>query len=166
MPGKLLYRTFSWHRTIKSTLFRLFALSGALFAIWHYKENPVVTSALFILGLLLFLTAGDDEILIYDDRIKISGGSIWNSLRGMNTHQYSEVNSIKVSGTMGFKDEVKEDLVEVMPGPFFATKGRNQLTVTRSDGKTITFQLSIYRTDIDVALNKIPEPFNTLVTKA
>ena len=161
MPGKLIHRTFSLFRTIKASVFRLVSLGGGLFAIWHYQENPVLTSIVFAFGLLIFLTAGDDEISIYEDRIKISGGSLWRALRGKNTTPYHEIKAIEVNGTYDRKADLVDDIASLGPGHY---SGWNEIKIWPIEGQPLTFRARIYREKIDEALRKIPAPFDKLAT--
>jgi hypothetical protein len=162
MRGKLIHRTFSFFRTIKASVFRIVSLGGGLFAIWHYDENPVLTSFVFGFGLLIFLTAGDDEISIYEDRIKISGGSLWRAFRGKNSIPYHEIKAIDVTGTYDRKADLLDDLASLGPGHY---SGWNDIKIWTIEGKPLTFRARIYREKIEEALRKIPSPFDKLASK-
>lgn len=164
MPGKRLFRTFSVYRAIKLTVFRGLVLAGALFAIWHYEKNPVVALSVVALGGSLFLIAGDDAVVIYEDRIKITGGPFWRVLRGRNQHSYESIEAITVVGNYERKDDIKGDLVAM--GPSYKTERSNKIIITTKDGTLHEYTVGIYRQHIAEAMAMIPAPFNTLVTRA
>lgn len=161
MPGKRLFRTFSVYRAIKLTAFRGLMLAGALFAIWHYGDNPVVTVVLFVLGISLFLIAADDAVVIYDDRIKITGGPFWKTMRGRNQHRYENILVIRIEGDHELKDDIKGNLIAL--GPSHKTEGFNKIMITMKNGMVHEYKAEIYRQHIIEALTMIPAPFNTLI---
>lgn len=163
LRGKLIHRTFSLYRTIKATIFRVLMLGGGVLAILHFNDNPVLTSLVFAFCFLIFLTAGDDELAVYEDGIKISGGSIWNALRRRNTHRFDEINNISISGNVGAKEERQGDIIIALPGPILPVRSYNHIKVTRTDGTTVDHEVSIFRKEIDKALKHIPRQYGSLV---
>jgi len=67
--AKLLYKGFSGVQFFLNLLFRAAILAAIVVVLSHYKENPVVIVivAVFLTGILVL--SGDDEILVYPDRV-------------------------------------------------------------------------------------------------
>jgi hypothetical protein len=163
MPGKLIHRTFSIYRTIKATIFRMLMLGVGVLAAMHFNDNPVLTSLVFAFCLLIFITAGDHELSVYEDRITISGGKLGDALRRRNTHRFDEINSISISGNASAKEERQGDIIIALPGPVLPTRRYNLIKVTRTDGTMIDHKVRIFRKEIDEAFEHIPERYSDLL---
>lgn len=162
----MLFSTFSFYRTIKSLLFRLLFVAVRIFAILHFEENPALTSLVFAISIVVFLTGGDDQILIYEDRIRIRAGTWRQGFRGSKGYWYTDIEKLEIGGAIGLKQDVGGDAIVALPGSGFPIRGWNEVSVRLKSGACINFRMSIYRGEIDEALSKIPAPFDTLVTKA
>ena len=165
MPGKLIHHTFSLRRTVRSTIFRIGALGVAVFAFWHVRENPVPITLIFIGGLYFFLIAGDEDISIYEDEVRISGGNLLRTWSGKGRYRFLNVTRIKVAGTFDAQEDWRASIIPALPGPGFGSRTPNKITITLRDGRSVVHQLSVFRSEIDEALGKIPATFASLVVR-
>lgn len=67
--SKRLYTGFSFFEFITMLLLRLVCAFGLIYSLPHYDENPVVIIIVSVLCLLFILILGDDQIVIYQDKI-------------------------------------------------------------------------------------------------
>ncbi len=69
MATKPLYKGFSIFEFIWTLFLRLVGVIGLVYSLAHYEENPVVVLIVSGLLLLFIFVTGDDQIIIYEDRI-------------------------------------------------------------------------------------------------
>ncbi len=76
MP-KRLYTGFSFFNLLISIAIRLCLIIAIILIYPHYNENPtVIAVVLFICGLFIFVI-GNDEIIVYEDRVIETDFSFW-----------------------------------------------------------------------------------------
>lgn len=67
--SKRLYMGFSFLEFIRTLLLRLAATATLIFSVIHIKENPVVIAIISFLSLLAILFLGEDQIIVYSDKV-------------------------------------------------------------------------------------------------
>ena len=73
---KRLYTGFSFSQFIWTLLLRLAAAFGLIYSLLYYAENPVVISIVAILCLFFIIIIGDDQIVIYKNKVTQSTNSL------------------------------------------------------------------------------------------
>jgi len=106
----IVYRTFSLIQIIITFFFRLTFLTIAGIALYHFNENPVITSICAAICLLFFLLSGTDEIIVFPDSIQYKSGSLLKRLRKQRSFKLADIRSIEVSGNFNTGDEILEHL--------------------------------------------------------
>jgi hypothetical protein len=157
-----LYRTFSLYRTIKDVVFRLLSLAVAVYALFHFQENPIAVGVIAIAGVLIFLTAGDDELLIYPDGIQVRGTILQRLLRRARLHRYADIQLIEVDGSFDRKADLLDDLAQIGRH----ADGKNTVLILHTDGTRVKHELTIYRRLIDEAMDHVPDRFQRLISLA
>jgi hypothetical protein len=77
---KRIYTGFSFYSLLVSLAIRLALVIAIILVYPHYDENPaVITVVLFLCGLFIFII-GNDEIIVYEDRIIKTDLSFWSML--------------------------------------------------------------------------------------
>ncbi len=76
--GNRLYTGFSVFEFTWFLLLRIAIIVGLVFIVPHYNENPPVISIATGVGLLFFLVLGDDQIIVYPDKIVQTTNSLWS----------------------------------------------------------------------------------------
>jgi len=66
---KRLYTGFSFFEFINMLFLRLACVFGLIFTLPHYDENPVLIIIVSAICLLLMFFLGDDQIIVYEDRV-------------------------------------------------------------------------------------------------
>jgi len=67
--GRRLYTALSLFEFIWTLLLRLACIFGLIFSLQHYKENPIAIVIVSAICFLLIFIIGDDQIIVYQDRI-------------------------------------------------------------------------------------------------
>jgi hypothetical protein len=67
--NKIVYKATSNFDFLQSILFRAGCIALLIYLAFHYEENPPVILVISIICFLIFLFAGNDEIIIYSDKI-------------------------------------------------------------------------------------------------
>src|SRR5205085_3308153 len=67
--SKRIYTAFSFSQFIWSVILRLAALFGLIYSLPHFDENPIVISIVVLFCFLAILFFGDDQIVIYSDKV-------------------------------------------------------------------------------------------------
>jgi hypothetical protein len=71
-----IYKSSSYFNFITSLVYRAVCLAGIIYCAPHYKENPpVILIACLVLG-FFFLLYGNDEYLVFKDRIEVKTDSL------------------------------------------------------------------------------------------
>ena len=69
MSSKLIYRGFSFLQFFYMLALRCIVLAALIYTAFQFNENPVLISIVIILGIILWIFVGDDQICIYSDRV-------------------------------------------------------------------------------------------------
>lgn len=67
--SKPIYTAISFTEFISALLYRIVALCFMVYLGLHFTENPVLIVILMIITIVFFLEMGDDQIVIYEDKI-------------------------------------------------------------------------------------------------
>jgi hypothetical protein len=107
--SKRLYTGFSFFEFIKTLLLRLACTFGLIYSLAHYDENPIVIIIVSLLCLLFILILGDDQIIIYQDKI-IQTTNSFASLIFRSKDKSIDISKIKSAYLQPF---VKPDPAEI-----------------------------------------------------
>ncbi|GEM_PF-1841140 len=78
--NKKLYIGFSYVEFFWALLLKIVFVSGIIYFIINYNENPVLMGILAVLCLSFLLLTGDDQIVVYQDRIIQTNSSLFSSI--------------------------------------------------------------------------------------
>jgi hypothetical protein len=67
--SKPVYTAISFTEFISALLYRIAALCFMVYLGLHFTENPVLIGILILITIVFFIEIGDDQIIIYEDRI-------------------------------------------------------------------------------------------------
>ncbi len=68
MPKKL-YTGFSFFQFIWLLFLRLAVVTGMVYALVHYEENPALIIVVAVVCVIFILILGDDQVIVYEDRV-------------------------------------------------------------------------------------------------
>ena len=144
----LVYRTFSVFQGLLILIFKIAYITLAAFVLYHYNENPIVTTCIAILCLIFFLITGSDEIILYTTSIRYKTGSIFKSLNRPKILRIIDILSIKVDGIYAFGDE----LYNPRNGK---DKPLNKVEIKLKDNSIIIFKTNIYIDKLKIVASEI-----------
>lgn len=93
---KRLYTGFSLIELIGTLFLRLAALFGLIYSLAYFDENPVVISVAALFCLLIVVFIGDDQIVVYPDKVIQTTNSL-SSLIFRNTGTIYKIEDIKIA---------------------------------------------------------------------
>ncbi len=67
--SKRIYTGFSFFEFVWNLILRVVCVVGLIYALSHYEENPSVIIIVVILCVLFILFIGDDQIIVYNDKV-------------------------------------------------------------------------------------------------
>jgi len=67
--SKRIYTGFSFFEFIWTLFLRIAAVFGLIYSLFYFDENPIIISLVVFLCLLAILFIGDDQIVLYPDRL-------------------------------------------------------------------------------------------------
>src|SRR5437868_13227176 len=67
--SKKLYTAFSFFGFTWNIFLRLLFLSGLIYCLYSFKQNPAATSIAAVICLLVLIFIGNDQITVYPDKI-------------------------------------------------------------------------------------------------
>lgn len=150
----IIYRTFSVIQFFLLSLFRLAFFAGAAIALYHYNENPVVTTIVAVICAIFFVVMGQDEIIVYSDGLKFSAGILFQILKPIKYYKIFEIKSIEIKGTYGTGDE----LVSTRYGG--REKEFNKIHIELRDGRSEVIQTNIYIDKLKKAVEETTKLIN------
>jgi len=133
----IIYRTFSFIQFIFSVLLRAAYILVAAIALYHYSENPVVTSVIALICVFFFLLTGRDSLIVYADSVEISSGSILWLLRRRKVFQIADIKSMNTEGIFKTGDELYNPTLK-------GDKPLNKIEIELKNGSRVKIQTSIY----------------------
>src|SRR5262245_25509472 len=106
---KIIYKTRSAYVFYKYLIIRMAALIISITAFYHFNDNPIVTVIIGTFFLIAFLIIGEDELIIYSDRIRYFSRSLLKRFLFSRKLELSNIKSFKVDGDFGFKLDAVSD---------------------------------------------------------
>ena len=163
MKSELVYRGFSVPEFILALVFRIIFLFVIVYLIGHYDENPPVIIVVASVTVLLFLGWGDDQILVYSDRVVHSSNTILSLLFNSKGKQYKIDKMSKAYLTPEEKvDPVAGGIVVILMLMFSKGSSSNRtrpIFIDTKDGKTIQLNTNLSHEQMEMAV----ETINTLI---
>ncbi len=162
MINKIIYKGASDLEFLQSLLLRVACISAIVYLAFHYNENPPVISVGGVICFLFFVFIGNDEIIVYSDKLVQKDTSIAGFFLKSKFKIY-ETKSIKAAR---LPEEAKSSITNVGIAFILAsilpirirnnTKGQIQLDL--KTGETITILTSLGRR----RMKRIVETINSL----
>lgn len=78
--NKKLYIGFSYTEFAWAVILRVIAVCGIVYFLINYDENPVLMGILTVISILCLLLTGDDQIIVYPDKIIQTNSSVFSLL--------------------------------------------------------------------------------------
>lgn len=88
MSKKRVYSAYSVFQFFWTILLRGAAAFGLVYAISHYKDNPIAVGIACLICIVCMLFIGENHIVVYDDRILERTNSLWNLISGSGGTAY------------------------------------------------------------------------------
>jgi hypothetical protein len=133
----VVYKTFSFIQVLISGFLKIGYLCAAAIILYHYNENPIVTTIVAAICILFFLLTGRDSITVYSDAIEYNSGSILRMLRRRKAFKIKDIAAIKVDGVFSTGDELYNPTIS-------KDKSLNNIEVELKNGSIVNIQTSIY----------------------
>lgn len=76
MKPKNLYKATSFFSFVFSVLLKMALIALMVFCVYMYNENPAVFIFIGIIALATFMLSGEEEIIIYEDKVEQKTNSI------------------------------------------------------------------------------------------
>jgi hypothetical protein len=150
---KRLYSRFSISNLIVSLGLRLCVIVAIFFIFPHYHENPIVISIVLAFCGLLILLIGNDEIVIYEDRLVKTSVSFWSMIfrNSKETILFAEIKNAFVK--IPPKSTVSETIAAVAISALLKTRPMNRykfntIYFTKTDDSQIELLTDLNKSDI------------------
>ena len=98
---------------------------------------------------LLFSVIDQRVILVYKDRIRIQKNYLFGLFNSHTDFLSDEINEIEIEGEYGLKSDIIEDFLSLI---FHKSDKKNKLIISTTKGKKHSFELWIYKRDIQNAV--------------
>jgi hypothetical protein len=160
--NKRLYTGFSFFQFIWMIILRLAATFGLLYSIKSIDENPIVITLVAIFCLLIILFIGEDEIIVYPDRVTQTTNSLASIFIKTPDCSY-KIQDIKsaylqpIGSTAEFGVAIL--LVSLLPKGNTHNKDIRPIFLELKNGKTVTIETYLEW----VKMKKIVDIINSLV---
>ena len=133
----VVYKTFSSIQVVFSVLLKISYICVAAIVLYHYNDNPVVTTIVAAVCVLFFLLTGYDNIIVYSDSIEYNSGSILRMLRKKKAFKTKDIKAVKATGIFSTGDELYNPTIS-------KDKPLNKIEIELKNGNTVSIQTSIY----------------------
>lgn len=67
--SKKLYTGFSFYQFVWLLFLRLAVVTGMVYALVHYDENPALITVVAVVCAIFIFILGDDQVIVYGDRV-------------------------------------------------------------------------------------------------
>lgn len=133
----IVYRTISFTQIIFYFFLKVGYIAVAAISLYHYNENPAVTSVIAAIFILFLIVTGRDEIIVYPDIVKFNSKSLVKLFRKEKTFLIADIKSIEIKGNFG----IIGDLNYKTNGKYYTL---NQVLLQFKNGEMYSFKTSIY----------------------
>jgi len=161
--NKPLYTGFSFYELIWTLFLRLAAVIGIIYSLSHYDENPAVILFISIISLALILILGDDQIIVYSDKITQSTNSfaslIFNS-KGL-TYQIQDIKNAYLQPSTTSPTEIGAGILLALIMQKQNNDKSRPIFLEMKNGETIRLETKLERNK----MKKIVETVNSLTSK-
>jgi hypothetical protein len=137
--SKIIYRTLSVYPLYKNFLLRIASIGFSIFCFYHFQENPWVTSIAGTFFFIAFMIIGDDELVVYSNRLRFSSNSILSLFSKQGRYNFCDVSTFSVSGEFGLKMDLISD-----NAPISLIDPHNTIEIILCNGRVITIYNQIY----------------------
>lgn len=133
----IVYRTSSFIQQVLLFLFRIGYITGAGIALYHYNENPVVTSIIAALCMFFLLLSGNDEVIVYSHSFEFRQGSLLKVFKKQLRVKLGDIKTLNIEGAYSTADELYNPTITT-------NRKLNRLKIQLVDGKITTIETTIY----------------------
>lgn len=139
MSPKIIYRGFSFLQFFHMLALRCIVLAALIYIAFQFNENPVLISILIILGTLLWLFVGDDQICVFSDRVIQTDTSLATILFNLKEVSYDikNIKSAYLTPKSSDKGELAVALLFTWLLPKTSSTSERPIFFTMKDGSTI-----------------------------
>ena len=85
---KIIYKGISYLEFVWTLLLKIVAVIGIVYLLPHYNENPIVISVLVFICSLFILFVGDDQIIVYSNKVTQSTNSFASLIFKFKKREY------------------------------------------------------------------------------
>lgn len=165
-----LYTAFSPYNFIGMILLRLAIAIGLVYTLPHFKENPILITIVSIIAAAAIIFLGDDQIVVYTDRLEQSTNSFGDYFFKLKAKTYAikDIQRIYLEPPPPPSSALETGVAILLAAALDPKRGYNsrnnkltKILIDLKDEQTVTILTDLE----DKKVAKIIETVNTLIPK-